>query len=142
MDPQSPLIFRVRGRGPYLVVKITTKCQRPTSHPYKMTPKKMDSFCREGIGQLYKMEGAKVTDCYKMGRGLERPTHLVVKMNAHENHQQKSRIVKTCQDCFSDALLDACQMAVLPTKPRLNGYTLIGGWLADSAGYFCWLPTG
>ena len=57
--------------------------------------KKMDSFCREGIGQLYKMEGAKVTDCYKMGRGLERPTHLVVKMNAHENHQQKSRIVKT-----------------------------------------------
>ena len=52
--------------------------------------KKMDSLCREGIGQLYKMEGAKVTDCYKMGRGLERPTHLVVKMNAHENHQQKS----------------------------------------------------
>ena len=30
---------------------------------------KTDSFCREGIGQLYKMEGAKVTDCYKMGRG-------------------------------------------------------------------------
>ena len=70
----------VRGRGPYLVVKITTKCQRPTSHPYKMTPKKMDSFCREGIGQLYKMEGANVTDCYKMGRGLERPTHLVVNL--------------------------------------------------------------
>ena len=59
---------------------------------------KMDSFCREGIGQLYKMEGAKVTDWYKMGRGLER--HSVVKMNAHENHQQKSRIVKACQDCL------------------------------------------
>ena len=97
----------------------------------------MDSFCREVIGQLYKKEGAKVTDWYKMGRGLARPTHSVVKMNAHENHQQKSRIVKIV---FFDALLDACQMAILPTKPRLNGYTLICGWLAGSAGYFAgWL---
>ena len=45
---QSPLIFRVRGRGPYLVVKITTKCQRPTSHPYKMTPKKWTHFVGRG----------------------------------------------------------------------------------------------
>ena len=94
-----------------------------------MTPKKMDSFCREGIGQLYKMAGAKVTDCYKMGRGLERPTHLVVKMNAHENHQQKSRIVKTCQDCF---LADSAGYFAWLIPPD----TLIVGWLADSAGYF------
>ena len=68
------------------------------------------------------MEGAKITNSYKMGRDLEKPTHLVMKINT-------IKIINKNQDCFFflNALLDAYQMAIFPTKPRLNSYILIDG---------------
>ena len=89
---RSKIIVDIQGEGsgPLFGSKYHYKMTATNVPSLQMTLENFDPFCREGLGQCYKMGGPRSLIATKWYAMQKSGTHLVVTMNAYENHQRQS----------------------------------------------------